>query len=102
MKLLLCRNCWDVVKLQKETRSCKCGESGGRYTDNLNAEYWGADETYIIGLDNRSLIRAIQNEGFPDPYGVYSGRNNINAWVVIEDHAGTCHRIPLPPRSPDG
>jgi len=63
MKLLLCRACQDVLKLQespsqREARRCKCGKSGGRYLDQLNAEFWGR-HALLIGFDNNSLATAV-------------------------------------------
>src|SRR3990167_7899959 len=42
MKLIHCSHCGDVVRLLVgEVRRCKCGSSGGLYTDNLYATVWG-------------------------------------------------------------
>ncbi len=39
MKLIACSKCHSVVQLiQKRTRSCKCGNIKGRYTDKRNIE----------------------------------------------------------------
>jgi len=60
MKLLLCPTCADVVKLgDKEWRSCKCGDSSGRYVDHINAEVRG--KAIPIGFANSSLLTAIRN-----------------------------------------
>lgn len=64
MKLLLCLNCSDVIKLDLEERKCKCGETKGKYLDNINAVYSG--ETAIrLGIDNRSLSLSLllENKG---------------------------------------
>lgn len=63
MKLLLCRACQDVLKLQESVsqhsaRWCRCGKSGGRYLDDSNAEYWGKD-ALLLGFDNNSLAEAV-------------------------------------------
>jgi hypothetical protein len=43
MKLIFCEKCHDLVKLKKKMdRTCECGEFGGKYVDDLNAEIWGA------------------------------------------------------------
>lgn len=59
MKLLFCKKCQDIFKLQKEIRSCFCGDTKGRYLDNLNAEYSGK---YAIPLRfaNSTLVAAIR------------------------------------------
>jgi hypothetical protein len=41
MKLIFCKECQDVVKLDFAKRECKCGRSSGYYEDSLNAVYWG-------------------------------------------------------------
>jgi hypothetical protein len=48
MKLLNCLSCQDIVLLQNETRTCKCGRSSGRYTTPVLAEYQGPAR--IIGM----------------------------------------------------
>lgn len=60
MKLIICTECWDVFKLEHETRRCKCGKCEGRYLeDGLNAEFKG--ETAVpIGFANTSLLEAIE------------------------------------------
>ena len=61
MKLLFCKNCYDVVKLYEgEDRCCKCGKSGGRYIDCVNAEYWG-DSAVPMGFANLSFVEALKN-----------------------------------------
>ena len=50
MKLLLCKECQDIVRLiQEEKRVCKCGKVGGKYTDDLNAVYFGE-------IDRKSVV----------------------------------------------
>lgn len=60
MKLLFCRSCADVVKLEPNyLRSCKCRAVEGRYLpDGLHAEVWGVCAE-VIGIDNRSLVEGI-------------------------------------------
>jgi hypothetical protein len=58
MKLIFCEKCHDLVKLKKKMdRTCECGESGGKYVDDLNAEIWGP--CYKIGFANHSFTAAI-------------------------------------------
>lgn len=61
MKLLLCQDCGDVFSLTKVKRSCQCGETSGRYIDNLNAEYSG-DAAIPLGFHNTFFLNAIHNQ----------------------------------------
>ena len=57
MKLFLCEKCADVVSLRVGfDRSCDCGQSGGRYVNNLDAEVWGP--CMVLGFANSSLTKA--------------------------------------------
>lgn len=59
MKLLFCKRCQDVVRMQSEFRSCQCGATRGRYlADGDHAEYVG-DDAVPLGIANPSLARAI-------------------------------------------
>lgn len=58
MKLIFCLECHDVVRLFHEDRACRCGGSGGRYTDTLNAEIWGT--CVPLGFENRAFAVALQ------------------------------------------
>ena len=61
MKLLLCKECQDVVRLNDVKRVCKCGKVGGKYTDDLNAIYFG--ETAVpIGFVNSTLAKAVHKQ----------------------------------------
>jgi hypothetical protein len=60
MKLIFCPNCEDIIKCQESGRTCQCGASGGRYTDNLNAIYWG--KAVPLGLANSSFVQALRNQ----------------------------------------
>ena len=63
MKLILCKNCQDVVRLmQDEERFCKCGKSSGKYTDELNAWYKGGEFVVPLGFANGSLVKALHNQ----------------------------------------
>lgn len=67
MKLLLCRACQDVKKLTSDRRWCTCGKSGGRYLDQLNAEYWGR-HALLVGFDNNTLSEAILHGNWKDAH----------------------------------
>jgi hypothetical protein len=62
MKLILCHNCQDVFKLDYKLRSCKCGQSKGKYLkDGLNATYQG-ENAVPIGFANSTLVKAVNNQ----------------------------------------
>jgi len=54
MKLLICMECEDIVKLTFTDKHCSCGKSGGRYVDELNAVIHGPCEP--LGFANKSFI----------------------------------------------
>lgn len=58
MKLLLCLDCYDIFLLTREVRSCKCGNTTGRYIDSLNAEISG--NCNPIGIANTSFAKALR------------------------------------------
>lgn len=61
MKLLLCVQCYDIVKLSTKTlRKCECGSVSGRYIDYVNAEVTG--DPIVIGFNNSSLERAVADQ----------------------------------------
>lgn len=63
MKLLFCKSCHDVIRLiQDRERLCKCGKVGGRYIDEIRAEYWGGKKAIPLGFDNYSLASAIDHQ----------------------------------------
>lgn len=55
VKLLVCRDCYDVVKLQlKDFRRCACGRSKGMYlADGRRAVYAGP--AIVMGIDNNEF-----------------------------------------------
>lgn len=65
MKLLFCKACQDLFNLAATERVCRCGETRGRYVDDLNAIYSGGPAV-PIGIANGSLVQAISNR---PPYG---------------------------------
>jgi hypothetical protein len=75
MKLILCGECQDVRKILSTNTSCFCGKSGGRYLDNLFAEYWGS--AIPLGFDNYSLVDACKAPDRSDGKGV-----KFDAFVV--------------------
>lgn len=69
MKLILCKECQDVFKLQEEMRFCKCQKSYGRYLNKLSAEFDGP--CVPIGFSNPSLSSAIRNQPVFSPGKVF-------------------------------
>jgi hypothetical protein len=57
MKLLLCLECGDVVRMRPEPRSCVCGKSSGRYVDNSLVEQ--SSGSVSIALHNQDLADAL-------------------------------------------
>jgi hypothetical protein len=60
MKLLYCKECHDIFSLSLELKSCTCGKSKGKYTDNFNARYSGP--CIPLGIDNNSFRLALNNQ----------------------------------------
>ena len=58
MKLIICPECQDVVKLTQESRSCSCGACYGRYYDNKNCQV--SENAVVIGFSNPGLLNAVQ------------------------------------------
>ena len=60
MKLILCPDCQDVKKIRtEEIIYCYCGNSWGKYLDDLHAEIGG--KAIPIGFGNYSLVSALKN-----------------------------------------
>jgi hypothetical protein len=57
MKLLLCRECGDIVKLLGEERRCRCGHAAGRYCNDWEVEISGTGE--VLLLDSAALRQAM-------------------------------------------
>lgn len=58
MKLLLCYDCYDVKKLAKAWRTCKCGKVRAKYlNDGKHAEWNG--HGVLLGIHNTSLAEAL-------------------------------------------
>jgi len=64
MKLILCVECEDVVKLSRKLRSCKCGRAKGMYLDNVKAVV--NEDALVLGIDNNSLLDAIRFSDLDD------------------------------------
>lgn len=61
MKLLFCKVCQDLIKLDYEIRTCKCGNGGGKYINSTDAEYFGS-HAVPMGIANGSLRKALTGD----------------------------------------
>lgn len=61
MKLIFCKSCWDVVKLDYRKRYCKCRKCWGKYEkDGLNAIV--NKEATPIGINNFDFVSAFHSQ----------------------------------------
>ncbi len=60
MKLIYCEKCGDIFNLRKKTKSCSCGETSGKYINNIIAEIHG--DCLPIGIANNifKIAKVIQ------------------------------------------
>lgn len=88
MKLLHCGNCLDVFNLTYETKSCRCGETKGRYLpDGINAIYSGEDAT-PLGFANFSFSMALirqPEEGWGERFEAFVIPKICPTFVKVED-----------------
>lgn len=68
MKLLLCLDCDDIFNLGYELKTCSCGTTKGKYTDERNAIYCGVN-AIPLGIANDSFAKAIRNQQETFPLG---------------------------------
>lgn len=61
MKLLKCNQCHAVFSLDFHEKVCDCEKVGGRYLNNLDAEFWG--DATMIGFKNSSFLTALRTIG---------------------------------------
>lgn len=81
MKLLFCRICGDVVKLERRKRACRCRDVSGRYeADGANATV--SQRAIVIGIGNGSLDSAVHALASSDPD---AGHRTLLAWVMGYD-----------------
>lgn len=60
MKLLFCGICGDIFNLDLTEKTCRCGETKGKYVNLLNAVYSG-DKAIPLGIANHTFRNALQN-----------------------------------------
>jgi len=59
MKCLLCSRCLDVLRLQPEARTCRCGRSSGHY--HAEHEVTLSGHALMLGLNSNELYRGARN-----------------------------------------
>ena len=85
MKLIFCKECHDVVKLDYVLRYCKCSESYGWYkNDGLHAVIMGP--CVPLGISNEDLQEAIR-------WRLDSGRGTEFTAFVIPKKCDTIERV---------
>lgn len=85
MKLIFCKVCEDVVRLDRKERTCECQSCGGRYLSPVLAEYWG-ESAVPLSIDTESLKMAVSQR--PE-----NGRGNEFVAFVIPHQCPTYKRI---------
>jgi hypothetical protein len=85
MKLILCKNCSDVFKLDNELRTCKCKKSFGLYITDIYAEYNGefAIPLGIVNSDLKTAIYNQPNEGLGERFDAFVIPKNCETCVKI-------------------
>ncbi len=81
MKLVYCKKCHDVFKLDgaDEIRTCKCGESKGYYVTSNDAEIFGEFAVpFCIGWT--SFYEAIENQPLDEEHNKKSPAY-FKAWI---------------------
>ena len=94
MKLIVCPECEDVVRLRNnEMRYCSCGKSGGMYIDKQQAMIEG--KAVPIGISNESLVKAITlQEGYDHPVRIIAFTIPIesNKHIIKKPECQKCRR----------
>ena len=80
MKLFICLECQDVVRLIDKKRKCQCGKCWGMYEDEIFATYHGP--AVPLGFNNTSLVWAINNQPV-------SGKGKMFEAFVIPEKCST-------------
>ena len=63
-------------------KACECGQSGGKYIDKINAEYWG-DDAVVFGIDNNSFFARLKGDKQrEDIYDKWHGKDHIQCWLI--------------------
>ena len=78
MKLLYCNECGDVFSLRYEWKTCSCGLSLGKYTNELDGVYLGPCTT--LGFANASFVGAIKKQ--PKKYQGPGTGERFEAFII--------------------
>lgn len=93
MKLLYCKNCEDLYRLfpTEDFRFCRCGKTGGRYINDLDAVYFEKETDIVVplGLENNDFHFAINHQR-------YEGQGNQFTAFVIPMVCKTFTKIDYP------
>lgn len=86
MKLMLCRECGDVVNLTRRVRRCSCRLSSGKYErDGIKA--WYSGPCVPLGFANWSITNAAKQYPYKGEMGI-----PFVAFVIPEDSPNITHR----------
>ncbi len=95
MKAIYCTECDELYSLQyKRFRRCKCGETAGKYMDDLRTAVV-TKGAIIVGIDNFSFYNALK-----DVYHITKEKGEdartrfFNGW--IPSHPGQCIFVDTP------
>ncbi len=97
MKLLFCPECYDMLALTPELRTCACGKSRGAYDkDGYHATVYGS--ALVIGMLNSTLNGACLSHGlipedqmtiacflFPEPHRNITYERSADALAHTQD-----------------
>ena len=72
----MCKNCFSVFSLSKNWKTCDCGVTKGKYTDEVNAVY---ENGVPIGFANNSISFAVKNQP-KNGYGL-----SFSAFVIAKE-----------------
>ncbi len=61
MKLLFCKKCYDIIKLQYYKRYCDCGSCSGKYINEIQVQVEGHNAV-ILGIDNADIRKLAQDK----------------------------------------
>lgn len=78
MKLLICMECGDIIRLFSEKRHCKCGRSWGHYLDDQITAVQTSN-AYSLGIANPDLRKAL--EVFAANPDDFSPMLSVRAWI---------------------
>jgi len=77
MKLIFCPECYDIFDLDiKEVKSCHCGQSSGKYLDDLRTVEV-SEKAIVICFNNQQFTNALIFTCDDDKSG-----QNFNAWIL--------------------